>query len=102
MRLRSYSNGMRLMSFASHIHHLTHKFGRPASHKTTPYDEDSAQRLITGSPANVLEKVQEMLRVTSANYLLCIFSFGSLAPQAAMRSLDLFSREVMPKLGAME
>ena len=89
-------------TFASHIHHLTQKFGRPDSHKTTPYDEDSAQRLITGTPATVLEKVQEMLRITSANYLLCVFSFGSLAPQAALRSLDLFRREVMPKLRAIE
>jgi hypothetical protein len=89
-------------TFAGHIHHLTRKFGRPSSHKTAPYDEDSAQRLITGTPASVLEKVQEMLRLTSANYLLCIFSFGSLAPHAALRSLDLFSREVMPKLRAIE
>jgi hypothetical protein len=36
--------------------------------------------------------------VTGTNYLLCIFSFGDIAPQHALRSLDLFSREVMPKL----
>jgi alkanesulfonate monooxygenase SsuD/methylene tetrahydromethanopterin reductase-like flavin-dependent oxidoreductase (luciferase family) len=85
-------------TFTGHIHHLTRKAGRPDVHKTTPYDEDSWQRLIAGSPASVLEKVQEVLRVTSANYLLCIFSFGSLAPQAALRSLELFASEVMPKL----
>jgi alkanesulfonate monooxygenase SsuD/methylene tetrahydromethanopterin reductase-like flavin-dependent oxidoreductase (luciferase family) len=89
-------------TFASHIHHLTRKNGRPESHKTTPYDADSAQRLITGSPRTVLEKVQEMLHLTSANYLLCVFSFGSLAPQAALRSLDLFAGEVMPKLAASQ
>jgi alkanesulfonate monooxygenase SsuD/methylene tetrahydromethanopterin reductase-like flavin-dependent oxidoreductase (luciferase family) len=71
-------------------------------HKTTPYDEDSWQRLIVGSPASALEKLQEMLRVTGANYLLCIFSFGSLPPQAALRSLELFASEVMPKLRALE
>jgi alkanesulfonate monooxygenase SsuD/methylene tetrahydromethanopterin reductase-like flavin-dependent oxidoreductase (luciferase family) len=84
--------------WASHIHHLTRKLGRPDVHKSDPYAEDSAQRLVTGSPKTVLEKVQEMLHVTSANYLLCIFSFGDLAPEHAMRSLELFSREVMPKL----
>ena len=67
-------------------------------HKTTPYDEDSGQRLIVGSPRSALEKVQEMLRVTGANYLLCIFSFGSLARRAGVRSLELFASEVMPKL----
>ena len=87
-------------TFVSHIHHLTRKAGRPDVHKTAPYDEDSWQRLIVGSPASVLEKVQEMLQVTGANYLLCIFSFGSLVPQAALRSLELFAREVMPKLKA--
>jgi alkanesulfonate monooxygenase SsuD/methylene tetrahydromethanopterin reductase-like flavin-dependent oxidoreductase (luciferase family) len=87
-------------AWASHIHHLTKKLGRPDSHKTTPYDEDSSQRLVTGSPRTALEKLQEMLRLTGANYLLCIFSFGDLAPDAAMRSFDLFSAEVLPKLSA--
>ena len=63
-------------TWAGHIHHLTRKLGRPDVHKTTPYDEDSAQRLIAGSPQTALEKLEEMLRLTGANYLLCIFSFG--------------------------
>jgi len=84
--------------WAGHIHHLTRKHGRPDVHKSDPYAEDSAQRLITGSPRTALEKVQELLHITSANYLLCIFSFGDLAPEHAQRSLELFSREVMPKL----
>lgn len=84
--------------WASHIHHLTRKLGRPDVHKTEPYAEDSAQPLITGTPRTALEKLQDMLRVTGANYLLCIFSFGDLAPEHALRSLDLLSREVMPAL----
>jgi len=84
--------------WADHIHHLTRKHGRPDVHRTDPYAEDSTQRLIAGSPRSALEKVQEMLHVTSANYLLCIFSFGDLAAEHALRSLELFSREVMPKL----
>jgi len=87
-------------SWASHIHHLTRKLGRPDVHKTTPYDEDSAQRLIAGSPRTALQKLQEMLRLTGANYLLCIFSFGNLAAEDAMRSLELFGSEVKPALKA--
>ena len=83
-----------------HIHHLTRKLGRPDVHKTTPFDEDSAQRLIAGSPRTVLQKVQEMLRQTGANYLLGIFSFGDLPPEDAMRSLELFATEVKPNLTA--
>jgi alkanesulfonate monooxygenase SsuD/methylene tetrahydromethanopterin reductase-like flavin-dependent oxidoreductase (luciferase family) len=85
-------------TWAGHIHHLTRKVGRPDVHKTTPYGEDSAQRLIAGAPKTVLPKLQEMLRLTGANYLLCIFSFGDLAPDAAMRSFELFAAEVAPRL----
>ncbi len=84
--------------WAGHIHHLTRKLGRPDVHKTEPFAADSAQPLLAGSPRTVLEKLREMLRITSANYLLCIFSFGDLAPEHAMRSLELFSREVKPKM----
>src|SRR6185503_18191893 len=83
-------------AWAGHIHHLTRKLGRPDVHKTTPYGKDSAQRLIAGSPRTALAKLEEMLRLTSANYLLCIFSFGDLHPEHAMRSLELFSTEVKP------
>src|SRR5262245_38085237 len=82
----------------AHIHHLTRKLGRPDVHKTVPYGADSAQPLIAGSPRTALEKLQEMLRLTGANYLLCIFSFGDLAPEDAMRSIELFASEVKPKL----
>jgi alkanesulfonate monooxygenase SsuD/methylene tetrahydromethanopterin reductase-like flavin-dependent oxidoreductase (luciferase family) len=67
-------------------------------HKTTPYGEDSAQRLIAGSPRTALEKLQEMLEATGANYLLCVFSFGDLPAEHALRSLELFTSELMPVL----
>jgi alkanesulfonate monooxygenase SsuD/methylene tetrahydromethanopterin reductase-like flavin-dependent oxidoreductase (luciferase family) len=85
-------------AWAGHIHHLTRKIGRPDVHKTTPYDEDSSQRLITGSPRTALDKLQEMLRLTGANYLMCVVSFGDLDAEHAMRSLELFAAEVMPAL----
>jgi alkanesulfonate monooxygenase SsuD/methylene tetrahydromethanopterin reductase-like flavin-dependent oxidoreductase (luciferase family) len=84
--------------WASRIHHLVHKVGRPEHHKTDPYAPDSVQPLITGSPRGVAEKLSDMLRLTSANYLLGIFSYGDLAPERAMHSFELFIREVMPKL----
>ena len=46
------------------------------------------------------ETLQEVIDATGMNYMMCIFSFGSIPPQAAMRSLELFAREVMPKLRA--
>jgi alkanesulfonate monooxygenase SsuD/methylene tetrahydromethanopterin reductase-like flavin-dependent oxidoreductase (luciferase family) len=80
------------------MRHLTRKFGRPDSHPIDPYAENSFQRLITGTPRTVLEQVQEVVRVTGMNYLLCIFSFGDIAPERAVGSLELFAAEVMPKL----
>jgi alkanesulfonate monooxygenase SsuD/methylene tetrahydromethanopterin reductase-like flavin-dependent oxidoreductase (luciferase family) len=89
-------------TWASHIHHLTRKLGRPDVHKTEPFAPDSAQPLIAGAPGTVVQKLKEMLEVTSANYLLCIFSFGDLAPEDAMRSLELFSKEVKPRLRSVK
>ena len=84
--------------WASHIHHLTRKHGRPDVHKTEPFAADSTQPLVVGTPATVVDKLKHMLEVTSANYLLCIFSFGDLAPEHAMRSLELFAAQVRPEL----
>jgi hypothetical protein len=67
-------------------------------HKTEPFAEDSAQPLVTGTPRSALPKIRDYLAVTGAEYLLCIFSFGDLAPKHAVRSLELFAAEVMPAL----
>jgi alkanesulfonate monooxygenase SsuD/methylene tetrahydromethanopterin reductase-like flavin-dependent oxidoreductase (luciferase family) len=85
-------------AWAGHLHHLTRQRGLPDVHKNDPDAEDSAHRLITGSPAAVAEGLKEVIEKTSLNYLLCIFSFGDLAPGHAMRSLELFARDVMPKI----
>ncbi len=84
----------------SHIHHLTRKLGRADVHNTEAYSSDSAHPLITGTPGEVAEKLAEFIRATTIDYLLCVFSFGDLAPTHALRSLELFAREVMPKLEA--
>ncbi|HEY5900179.1 MAG TPA: LLM class flavin-dependent oxidoreductase [Burkholderiales bacterium] len=86
--------------WAEHINHLTKKAGRAPVHKLDPYAEDSTHLLVTGSPRTALDKLRQMLELTGANYLLCVFSFGDLAPEHALRSLELFSREVMPQLKA--
>jgi alkanesulfonate monooxygenase SsuD/methylene tetrahydromethanopterin reductase-like flavin-dependent oxidoreductase (luciferase family) len=87
-------------TWASHIHHLTRKAGRPDVHKTEPYAPDSAQPLIAGTPRSVIPKLKSLIEETGINYLLCIFSFGDIAPGHAMRSLELFSREIQPHVTA--
>ena len=87
-------------TWAGHMHHLTRKHARPDVMKLDdPFAADSVQRLMAGSPQSVLPQLQEVVRETGMNYLMCVFSFGSLPPQTALRSLELFSKEVMPALG---
>jgi len=85
-------------TLAGHLHHLTRKHGRPDVMKLDPNGSDSVQRLIAGSPQAVLPQLQEVVRESGMNYLLCVFSFGNLAPRTALRSLELFRSEIMPKL----
>lgn len=82
----------------AHIHHLTRKMGRPPVHNTEAYSKDSAHPLITGTPDSALSQLKSVIEQTGINYLLCVFSFGDLAPQHAERSLALFAKEVLPAL----
>jgi alkanesulfonate monooxygenase SsuD/methylene tetrahydromethanopterin reductase-like flavin-dependent oxidoreductase (luciferase family) len=51
---------------------------------------------IVGSPATVRAEVQRQLAATGANYFVGRFLFGTLPLARALRSIELFSREVMP------
>ena len=50
---------------------------------------------IVGSPATVRAEVMRQLVATEANYFVGRFLFGTLPLARALRSIDLFSREVM-------
>jgi len=83
-------------TWKGHLHYLTRRHGRPDAIPLDPFAEGSVMRLIAGTPQQVTEKLKEVIRQSGVNYLLCVFSFGSLPPAMAMRSLELFAREVMP------
>jgi alkanesulfonate monooxygenase SsuD/methylene tetrahydromethanopterin reductase-like flavin-dependent oxidoreductase (luciferase family) len=83
-------------TWKGHLHHLTRKYGRPEVILLDPFAEGSVMRLIAGTSQQVTEKLKDVIRQSGMNYLLCVFSFGSLPPAMAMRSLELFAREVMP------
>jgi alkanesulfonate monooxygenase SsuD/methylene tetrahydromethanopterin reductase-like flavin-dependent oxidoreductase (luciferase family) len=51
---------------------------------------------IVGSPATVRAEVERQLTATGANYFVGRFLFGTLPLERALRSVELFSREVMP------
>jgi alkanesulfonate monooxygenase SsuD/methylene tetrahydromethanopterin reductase-like flavin-dependent oxidoreductase (luciferase family) len=87
--------------WADHIHYLTRKRGLPDLMKNlNPVSKTSVQRFIGGTAESVRQQLEEMVRDSGINYLLLVFSYGNLKPDAAMRSMDLFVRDVMPALRA--
>jgi alkanesulfonate monooxygenase SsuD/methylene tetrahydromethanopterin reductase-like flavin-dependent oxidoreductase (luciferase family) len=51
-----------------------------------------------GTPDMVRERIEEQVKASGINYLLCRFAFGELPYEASRRSVDLFVSEVMPKV----
>jgi alkanesulfonate monooxygenase SsuD/methylene tetrahydromethanopterin reductase-like flavin-dependent oxidoreductase (luciferase family) len=85
-------------TWKSRIHHLTRKHGRPEVMPLDPFADSSVMRLIAGTPRQVTERLASVIQASGMNYLLCVFSFGGLAPHVAMRSLELFASDVKPHL----
>jgi alkanesulfonate monooxygenase SsuD/methylene tetrahydromethanopterin reductase-like flavin-dependent oxidoreductase (luciferase family) len=53
---------------------------------------------IAGSPATVRAEIERQVEELGLNYLIGYFMFGTLTLADALRSLDLFTREVKPAL----
>jgi alkanesulfonate monooxygenase SsuD/methylene tetrahydromethanopterin reductase-like flavin-dependent oxidoreductase (luciferase family) len=86
--------------WASRIVYLTRKHGKADLLNVDPTAPDAVARFVGGTPATVLAQLTEIVRESRINYLMPVFSFGDLRPEEAMRSMDLFVREVMPGLRA--
>jgi len=54
---------------------------------------------LAGGPAAVREYMDEYV-ATGANYFVCSFQWGDLSHEQAMRSIELFATEVMPRYAA--
>ena len=87
-------------TWAAHLTHLTRRHGKSNLLNVDPTSPDAPLRYVGGTPKSVAEQLAEVVRVSGINYLLCIFSFGDMAPEDAMRSIDLFAAEVKPALAA--
>ncbi|MGH7397824.1 MAG: hypothetical protein ACRELW_09820 [Candidatus Rokuibacteriota bacterium] len=51
---------------------------------------------LAGSPAAVREYMDEYLE-TGANYFVCSFQWGDITHEQAIRSIELFTQDVMPR-----
>ncbi len=86
------------MVWRSHITHLNRRArGEPDHGAEQEMNARLEQEtLIVGSPETVAAKVTEAMQISGINYFLGVFAYGNMSMERAMRSMDLFSREVMP------
>ena len=79
------------------------KFGELLQRKTPDeVGEHSARAQAFGTPDQVLEKLQQVQRMTSAEELILNFRFGAMPVETAERSMRLFANEVLPRLHQLE
>jgi alkanesulfonate monooxygenase SsuD/methylene tetrahydromethanopterin reductase-like flavin-dependent oxidoreductase (luciferase family) len=57
--------------------------------------------VIAGTPQRVQEEIERQVAELGVNYLLTYLFMGAMSLPEAMRSLQLFSTEVMPKLARL-
>jgi alkanesulfonate monooxygenase SsuD/methylene tetrahydromethanopterin reductase-like flavin-dependent oxidoreductase (luciferase family) len=51
---------------------------------------------VAGTPATVRDFIAHEIAETGVNYYVCDFAFGTISHEDALRSTELFAREVMP------
>jgi alkanesulfonate monooxygenase SsuD/methylene tetrahydromethanopterin reductase-like flavin-dependent oxidoreductase (luciferase family) len=57
--------------------------------------------VIAGSPKTVLAAIEKQVKEIGFNYLLTYLFLGTMSAETAMRSLKLFTSEVMPAVQRM-
>jgi alkanesulfonate monooxygenase SsuD/methylene tetrahydromethanopterin reductase-like flavin-dependent oxidoreductase (luciferase family) len=83
---------------ASYLYLWNRMGGRP---RGTTYLHDFDHLLkegvaIAGSAETVRKRLAEQVEAGGLNYMVCRFMFGDMPTQTAMRSVELFKRDVMP------
>jgi alkanesulfonate monooxygenase SsuD/methylene tetrahydromethanopterin reductase-like flavin-dependent oxidoreductase (luciferase family) len=84
--------------------HLFRLHGRSQSHPRPAIFDLVIERGqgVAGTPATVAEFLSSQLDATGCNYVVGQFAFGDLTLAECLRSIELFSTEVMPRLRANE
>jgi alkanesulfonate monooxygenase SsuD/methylene tetrahydromethanopterin reductase-like flavin-dependent oxidoreductase (luciferase family) len=83
-----------------HMGLLWHEYGVPFPLEAAlPEDWGVLQKngdAIAGTSAQVGDYIAGEIRATGVNYYVCDFAFGSISHGEAMRSVELFTRDIMP------
>jgi alkanesulfonate monooxygenase SsuD/methylene tetrahydromethanopterin reductase-like flavin-dependent oxidoreductase (luciferase family) len=71
-------------------------------HRGTTFEEWEQEGMaIAGSPSTVWAAIEQQARELGINYLVSYLFFGAMTLDEALRSLELFRAEVMPKIAAL-
>jgi len=84
-----------------HFHHLFRMHGTSPAGGDRPPQFDQIKdggRGIAGSPATVTRMIKAQMEEAGTNYFVGQFAFGDLTLAEVRRTVDLFTREVMPAL----
>ena len=84
-----------------HFHHLFRMHGTTPAGGDRPPQFDQIKdggRGIAGAPDTVIRMIKSQMEEAGTNYFVAQFAFGDLTPGEVMRTVDLFTREVMPAL----
>ena len=63
-----------------------------------PIGAHERDEMIFGGPATVIERLRRLEQDAGVNNLICWMNFGGMSQEAVLRSMRLFSREVIPVL----
>ena len=77
---------------------LWEKLGMPQAAKPDLRQLVDDRLFFVGSPETVAEQAGSVVEETGVNYLASAFGWGDLAGDVALRSLDLFDRQVIPAI----
>jgi len=91
---RAYAKWHASFVYLSQLMGWRHRHPRPAEFDAIAADG----RAVAGTPETVFQYVHDQMRATGANYFVGQFAFGDLTQEETLRSIALFSREVMPRL----
>ncbi len=76
---------------------LWHRRGDHAVDQLFDWDAGlAAETILVGSPEKIREQITRLVAESGINYVISAFAWGSLTHAQSRRSLDLFTREVMP------
>jgi len=77
--------------------------GKPAHPRPAEFDKMmEIGQAVAGTPDTVLAFLQSQVNDSAANYLVGQFAFGDLSFAESLRSVELFTRAVMPALRATD